>query len=315
MHLVDKKYRILNEQMFHTLKSKRLPNFGAYISYLITNPPFKPNVAGVAGSCIGASLGTLLALWGSVTLYEKLGFSFPMAMGAFFGGCGLLAILCGVANRWILKPKTASERHAKRVTDVAKVYFISIQRRKIHKELDPIAAQLLETSAFYWLKIQQLLSGSFWGSSDLSAHYHAIKEQTIQATDQAMHEALILCVDCLGEPQRKRSAELRDALEDMFSLDIQDALSGLKQVARADSSEYAHRSPQAQVIFEPVREIATRLQELSIEIERISSDVIMQSQDPAQKNATAPIDLVLSELKALQQAEQELEEHQKLQGN
>ena len=93
-----------------------------------------------------------------------------------------------------------------------------------------------------------------------------------------------------------------------MDLDIADALQGLKQMAKADWTAYAHQSPQSQAVSVHGRLIAERLQDLADDVEAKSSEVAVHSATTGGLQSLEALDGVLGELRTVKQAESELEQ-------
>lgn len=280
--------------MFFSDRSTRLPNLSAYLEFIRKE----------------SRVAMPLPEW------IKLGYF--AAAAAFVIGVGthhaLVATIGALAGAALLFPALKSLAHAKRnarwvrkkaIQTAAEPYFESMHRRKLHKELDAAAAQLLEACAHYWSRSRAELAGGVWVGA-----YGPLEAQMRAAVDDAMGEALIQCSICIGQPQSNRKDELRSVFDDLASLDIEDALGGLRTIAKADSSKYAHQSPHMSAAFEPVRQIADKLRESCEEIERTASELRLQGPVPTPTQAAHALETVLSELRAVRQADIELDEQQ-----
>lgn len=283
-------------------KNKRLPHFTAYLAVAHEAASRSKRSVWGAGSCVGMVAG-LPAMFFLLSSMVDWGWAL---LGTLILGPTLIAILLGIAEKFVGKPRTADERRQLEFLGVLTRYQQSVG--KLHKELDPTAAQLLEACAFYWQRVHVTLNGPAW-TDGTPARFLAIREQALRAADAAMEEATSLCVSCLGKPERSRSDALKNALEDFRDLDIEDALDGLRRVATADSSKYAHHSPHIDVVFAPVRDIAERLKLLSAEVERMSTEAMQRSTEAIPlANSSSSIDLVLREMAETRAAERELDE-------
>jgi hypothetical protein len=283
-------------------KNKRLPQFSAYLAVAHEAASrAKRSVWGVGG-CVGAAAGLP-----AIFLLTNLMFGWLVAGAVtLFLGPALIAVALAIADRFVSRPRNEQERRQLAYLGVLNRYQGSVG--KLHKELDPTAAQLLEASAFYWRRIHSTLNGPAW-TDGASGRFAAIREQALRAADAAMEEATALCVNCLGKPERSRQEALKDALKDLKDLDIDDALDGFRRAATADSSKFAHHSPHINLVFEPVRGIAERLKALSAEVERMSTDALRRSYESAPlAQSTSTIDLVLREMSETRAAERELDE-------
>lgn len=283
-------------------KNKRLPHFTAYLAVAHEAASRAKRSVWGAGSCVGMVVG-LPALFFLFASMMDWGWAL---LGTVVLGPTLIAILLGIAEKFVSKPRSEDERRQLAYLGVLTRYQQSVG--KLHKELDPTAAQLLEACAFYWQRIHGTLNGPAW-TEGTPPRFMAIREQALRAADAAMEEATSLCVNCMGKPERSRSDALKNVIEDFRDLDIEDALDGLRRVATADSSKYAHHSAHINVVFPPVRDIAERLKMLSAEVERLSTDAMQRSTEAVPlANSSSSIDLVLREMAETRAAERELDE-------
>lgn len=186
------------------------------------------------------------------------------------------------------------------------------QQRKLHKQLDPSMSQLLEAAAYHYSRIVAATSGKFWTSDQLPAHWRSVREQALAAAEQAMEELIMLGSTCMGEPETNRGKAIKEAVEDLVDFDIVVAIGELRDVAAADWTKFSHHSPNTKHAFEPARDIAERLKKLADEIESRSEEVIKESgvRIPVE-SAVSSIDVVLSEMTSVSEAEEELQHRTK----
>lgn len=183
------------------------------------------------------------------------------------------------------------------------------QQRRFHKRMDPSMSQLLEAAAFHYSRIQAATTGSFWSSELLPAHWRSVRSQSLEAAEQAMEQLVVLAMPCVGDPQTDRGTAFKEAVEDLVDLDLGMAFDSLREVATADWTRYAHRSPNTKAAFEPGRAIAERMKRLADEVEQRAEDAVKESGEtlPAD-SAVNSLDVVLSEISAVEKAEDELQQ-------
>ncbi|MBV6458891.1 MAG: hypothetical protein HONBIEJF_02030 [Fimbriimonadaceae bacterium] len=287
------------------MKSNKLPNFGAYLDYALrTTVPKRKGLPNIAG---------FLAFAGMITGFyfgvDQIFSLIPTILLTVFVGLPLVGSITTWIDSLMKRPRNSIEHEEVRQHGVVTDLFSRAESRKLHKELDPSAAQLLEACAYYWSAVHRSLTGPAWGSDEnLGGHYAMLRQQSLQAADQAMLEATLLCAQCVGQPQRKKSEDLKEAFEDLFDLDWEDALDNFRRVAKAESHEYAHQSPNIKQVFYPVRDIAERLKLLAQEVEKVSSEIVHSKVALPGSGAVSSIDLVLKEFQLSRQAEAELEQ-------
>lgn len=284
-------------------RNNRLPNFAEYLAYAsVHESPKKKGLPTWLGFLIGA--GALAAFYAPVSKALAL---FPTILMTFCVGLPIVGMVIAGIDYALRRPRTQVEQEEANRHKIIGDLLDRAQNKKLYRQMDPTAAQLLEASAYYWSKIHKTLAGPAWTRTDISGHYATLRDHSIQAADQAMLEATMLCAPCVGEPQRKKSSDLANALEDLFDLDWEDALEGFRRVAKSESSDYAHRSPHIGQVFQPTRDIAERLKLLSEEVERVSSEMLLSKTSDSSFGSVSSIDLVLHELQMARQAEAELE--------
>lgn len=180
--------------------------------------------------------------------------------------------------------------------------------RKLHKWMDPSVVHLLEAGAYHWTRVHTALATPAWQQAGLARHWTTVREQARQAAHDAMAELLVLSMSAISPPERDKEDELKDVIDDFLDLDIADALQGLKQIVRTDSAEWSTPSSHARLVFEQGRAIAERLQRLADEVEQARVDVGQVGSPELGPESTQSIDIVLGELRAIRQAETELEQ-------
>lgn len=267
---------------------KRLMYFRGYLARLETRPKrwaklWTVPVAAVVTGALGAAL------------------SFPPALilvAAVVAG--------GLAGGWAAKQMRGKLSEREQLFDQAVHSFGQVERRnKLHKELDPTVGQILEAAAFHWTRVATIIDSPLWES----AQYQALRTQTRMAADEVMAELVTMGSWCLGTPQKTRKQDLGSVFEDLAELDIDDAIKGFKRIAKTASREYAHQSPYAATVFEPMRQMAEKLKTLADEIEATAEQTRLTTQRTGATEVSS-IDMILRELKAVRQAERELDDEQ-----
>lgn len=273
--------------------SKKLPHFSEYMiaeaakmkarkRTFLTTPVLALSIVAALGVTVG------------------LAFAMPVLAPVSWVPAGV--ILGGwltFAERKVREPKTAEDRYNDEIDAVLKRYLESMEYRRLHRDLDYTAAQLLEATAYYWNKIRLQLNTPSWAGDAAPLHLRAARNQTLEAIDQAMHEQISLCVRCLALPGQKKT-DFRDMIEDVIGLDVDRMLDGLRGGATVKKGYHSDHLPE---IFEPARAIAERLRDLSTEIEQMSLENMRELQ---QTGARGSIDSVIKNLRDIQIAEAEL---------
>lgn len=288
-------------------RSKSTPSLVAFLEWRtqLANKKSVPWIVpvGCLGALFGApTLGYLIA--------QRIG-----ALGGIFSGVLIAIVLVGIMaslEATASKPKNPQEAQEKEIRDgVAKLSEL-LEERKLHKWMDPIILQVLEAAAYHWQRINNLLTGPVWSSATIGAHWTGIRDQAAHASQRAMDELILMSIACIGKPERDKSKAVQEIFEDLKDLDVIDALQRLGRVATDDWENYAYHSPQASRIFESARRNAEKLKALADELERQTGSIPVEVTAPGLVDATASqsIDVVLSEMTAIREAEQELERRQ-----
>ena len=285
--------------------NKRFPNLADYLRKVVerrlsrvarlstmigcglvaTVTPIVALLAGLIGGTIGAGLlGATLAM--------------PLSIFAWY-----------LVDKKLRKPKSPEEAHRMEAWKGASQLLSLEQQRRLHKLMDPTMSQLLEAAAYHYVRLDNAVSSEFWNRDSLPAHWRSVRSQAIEAADQAMEELVMLALPCMGEPQSDRGKAFKEAFEDLFDLDFMMAIGNLREVATADWTRYAHRSPNAPLAFTAARPLAERLKRLADEIERKTGEAAVAVGTPIEVTSAADsIDVVLSEIKAVKEAEDELQQ-------
>ena len=284
---------------------KRFPNLGEYLRKVVEKRIWrKQKIAGA----IGCGLVT--------TLTPLAGLAFGFGFGSL--GIGLLAAAVAmplslyawyVIDKRLRKPRTPEEERRMEAWKGAATLLNMDQQRRLHKMMDPSMSQLLEAAAYHYVRIDSAVSSEFWNRESLPAHWRSVRSQALEAADQAMEELLMLALPCIGEPQSDKGKAFKEAFEDLFDMDFLLAIGNLKEIASADWTKYAHKSPNAPLAFTAGRPLAERLKKLADTIEQSATEVAAESGRFVQVgSAAASIDVVLSEIAAVKEAEDELQE-------
>lgn len=272
----------------------------------VPNP--RETVAHTAG-CLTGVLGVPLAgLW--------IGMAFGLVPGLI---ASVVAIPVSLGVWYALSRRAAKPRSEQEAREIQRRYAVHHlrglkQNRKLHKHVDSQILQVMEAGAYHWLRIHDVLDAREWRSKDLGGHWKSLREQALQAADQAMMDIAVYAQSCIGKPNRERKDDIEEIFEDFFEGDFSDAMGGLRTVMKTDWRDYSHHSPNARAVFDPCRQIAERLKMLADEVDQMNfrrAQEVVEVQD--QPEAVDSIDLILSELRATKQAEAELgdddEEH------
>lgn len=292
------------------LKSK-YPHMAEYIDHHRHDPVQARIEAAMGKGCLfGGALVPVAAIG-----FGALGFLlFKHPIAAI--GMGLLGGVTGtVLGGWLMQRMTkkagqftsSEEEMLKKAGEAARHFRKLDSDRKLHKWIDPVAAQLLEAGAFHWGRLNKALESQVWQNKETASHWSGLKERVENAANIAMAELVVLVSGCVGEPSKDRKEDLKEAFEDFAELDIADALQGLLKVSSRPATDYIFKSPRSREIFEPAKNIAHRLQQLADEMEQKTEELRIVSMDiPQEASSVDSIDVLLGEIRAVDQAEKEL---------
>ncbi|HRJ27506.1 MAG TPA: hypothetical protein PLO61_08370 [Fimbriimonadaceae bacterium] len=288
-------------------RSKKLPNFRQYLADQVQRVPRNEETYFAIGGCIVTPLAVGLSFFLLKTLITPL-------VAALVSGLIVMPVMFAISaiiSKRLSQPRNPAEADHVARHQVAKQWTHLADKSKLHRELDPVAGQLLEAGAFYWKRTQDTLKTPAWQREDLPAHWKSMRDQAMEASQSAMDDLFMLLKDCTGKPDKSRKDDLTSAFEKFGALEILDAAQELLMVATGDASQYAYRSPVLPVVFEPAKMLAEKLRDLSNEIESMTREVQAKvASGPANFSSVGTIDLLLDEMKSIQQAERELGDDQ-----
>ncbi|MFI5385180.1 MAG: hypothetical protein ACHQ50_03575 [Fimbriimonadales bacterium] len=206
----------------------------------------------------------------------------------------VIFITTAVRISWALQqPRNPDEQRQMRVFENAKFLSRAYYAHQIH----PFAGRLLEGCAYHRARVLAAVDKPGWEMS----HLRGVREQAIKAANDAMDDAMQICVSFAG-PGHSRGAAWKDLAQDFAEGQIGDALARLQTMLEADKAgEIVDRRKLPPELW-PVYEIAIKLQRLASEMEASTRQVA----GPAETQ-TNSLDQVLSDLAAIRQAEKELD--------
>lgn len=275
-------------------RSKHYPHLGDYLDVRLAEMRQGYNY-GVAGGVIGGIAGLLGALFGIlvgtgvvnpssgviVAVWFFLNIIISLAIGAFF-----------LSHKKRRERQNAARNHQKDSEKVAKDMLQSVGRRKLHKELDPVAGRLLEEGCRNFMRIQKALDTAFWAGEDLPAHWQGFRDQARLVSNQAMDEILVIFAGCMSKPPANTG----------FFDFIEDVVDNFKGGSIPDSDTIPAG-------YEQAREIAERLKLLASEVEDATGHVFKDATVADDFISTANLESTLNELRTIRKAEDELREN------
>lgn len=283
-------------------RSKRFPYLRDYIDKTLEEAT-REMVQSVPPIAFGVAAMGAMALFASLV---AAGAWIAALAGCAVFGVASLAVGATVVRRQRLQNDPEARRRSEVARFAGELKQLS-EQRKLHRWVDPVALQYLEASAYQWARLRSALSGAQWSGPDVPPYWAGLKKQAEQAADLAMGDLMILCKGCVGPPRQDKESEIKGIVEDLVDLDIADALQGLKRMASSDWTAYAHQSPQLAAVLPTVRSVSERLASLAEEIGAKSAEFAQTGLPPMGARSVDSIDVVLGELRAVEQAEQELD--------
>lgn len=273
-------------------RNKGLPHLAEYVSRVTQQGD------GSMSPGLGCALSATMSGVGFFLLERFL----PLPLAAVLAGLVLLPVFTGLVTLWIKhldRPKSKQEERRREAYEAVLYMANAASRGKLHKRVDRAVGLLLEECARNWLRIYDAMSGPFWDDDDLPAHWKDIRRQARTAADNAMNDAIVILKPVLAEDERQAGAQdwVADILSTFLNVDQPDIVEPLPPV------------------FLPARDVAQSLRDLADEIE---STAQRATNDPAFKEqfeSGTQISHVLSELRAIREAETELTQELGRSGN
>lgn len=223
-------------------------------------------IAGVSGGLAGSTGALLFLPWGAC-----LGFV------------------------WLLRsrrPKPMVNERAREATAVAQTMGLMLQKRRLHRDLDPGSLILLEECARHWHRARAALDGPFWTHGMVPEYYRQVRHKALVSLDESMDEVLL-----------HYRAWLPDAVRSRHPFDYVDEAMESVMGRRSAAGNFP---PPA---FGPVRIIADKLMELANETERLSQEARLDPEVAAAATPGRSLDQTLSELRSMREAEAELRQN------
>jgi hypothetical protein len=163
------------------------------------------------------------------------------------------------------------------------------QLNRLHRDLSEATLTVLDEVARTRLEIKHMLETPFWNRPDLSESHRTIKQQALNAADQAMMDAVM-----------QFRASLPDKVQNRQFMDyVDEGVEGFMKSPR-------RRAKFAEVGFDSAFSIAQKLQSLRTEIEQITRVAQAHHGEVAANIPGGLVDLTMAEIRTMRQAEEEL---------
>jgi len=277
--------------MFFKTSQKRFPSLCIYVQHATARQ-------NASGAEIGAvSMMTLAGLMVPGALVLGFVFAQPLlALLVGFGGLGSAVASLRSFNR----AKASVDRLDLEAAEANELLAEALRRGKLHRITGEATTALLEECATQWSRVRQALESPFWTSPNLPPHYKNVRDQAARAADRAMDEAVVLLHHELEFPYRSGIADrtsLSDLVEGIFGVQLPD------MNARTSALPLSYQS---------VRQLADKLLDLAETVESLTVEVARDPSVQSEFKADTALDMALSDMKSIHQAEVEL--RQNLQG-
>lgn len=272
--------------LFVTSRRNNLPNLSRYVAHNATRNP-----GGGAAQTTGCMLSGLAA--------AMVGFFLMRLLGPIFAGAvsllivlPILAALIGMWVKYLNRPRSEEEERRQEAHEAIVYMNSALAAGKLHRKIDPAAGILLEECARHWSRVHEALSGTFWEDRDLPGHWKAVRDQALTAANRAMDDIIVMLKPVLAtrNPQAASHEFISSIMESFFNVESQMPVEPLP----------------AQYL--PARDIAQKLMMLANEVETTAQRAARDDSFKQHYSSGSQIDVVLSELRAIQEAETELEQ-------
>ncbi|HSI73416.1 MAG TPA: hypothetical protein VK934_09580 [Fimbriimonas sp.] len=163
-----------------------------------------------------------------------------------------------------------------------------MNKRRLHRDLSPDVAAILEEAASQWCRARTALLSPYWNRSELSLHMQQVRDNSLKAAERTMMELMILFSTSVPEqPGNWNIAEVADEVlgKDIFA-----------------SRNSRHMSP----FFEQAITLVEQMKSLADESEQVSRQLVNDPMIGAQAKPGTALEATLSELRSIRQAEEEL---------
>lgn len=263
-------------------RNRKLPHLSDYLNER------SPTSANSNRDTISGGIGFVSAVGAMVPLWQHIGW-WSIAAGL----CIVLPVISGIVKsfwdwKWPLNDRQRRETEYEELHNQLKGY---LDESRLDRHLDPICAALFEESSRHWIRISELFDGPDWNRSNLPSHYRMLRTESLAAADEAMEDLiLMLQKGILKQPKRKDWMDVfNDCLEFLGS-------------RRFDEGDVRYPAE-----YGPARTIAGKLAILAEEVESVAIQRATEATESAYSSPAA-IDAILGELRAIKQAESELQE-------
>ena len=280
--------------MFSTGRSKHYPRLGEFIERRVQASREGDAALGVVGGVVGIVAGVLGGIFGVLAGMGVVSAS-PQVIATIVVALNL-GVWLAIGGFWLAAKRRRAERRPRRhqrqaEATLAQMHY-ALYRRRLHRDLDPVAGTLLEEAARIYLRLRQTLEGPFWSGRDLPEHWKTVRGQALRASDEAMDEIVVILADCL------KTGRAQSGVFELVEQVVDSIKGGTIPAADGTPSGFAQ-----------AREIAAGLGKLAGEIETATEQVVREESVAADFSSLNSIDLCLGELRTVRQADEEMREN------
>ena len=241
----------------------------------------------------GCTMAALMSAIAFVGLERIMPLFFAGALTLFI----VLPLLAGLSSVWVnhlSRPRNEEEERRQEAHEAILFMNTALTKGKLHRRIDKAVGLLLEECARQWLRVHDAVSGTFWEDKNLPMHWKHVRDQSKSAANRAMDDLIVMLKPVLEARQQQTSTQefIGDVLETFLNVPSEGPLEPI---------------PAA---FLPARDIAQKLMQLADEVEETAQRAAHDPSFREHYSSATQIDHVLSELRAIKQAESEL--HQEI---
>ncbi|MFQ3668275.1 MAG: hypothetical protein SNJ61_05230 [Fimbriimonadaceae bacterium] len=243
--------------------------------------------------------------------------SVPLAILGGICSAPLWGLLIFGISRLIYNRRLRTARAASRAALVIDFLEESVRKNRLHKDVDPVAVQILEACASYRHRIATLLGGAVWERRARVEHWARVRSDSLRSADEAMDDVILICQPYIGRGVGRKSIDWKGFLKELADGDIEDAFEALigqdddkkrksksKDLPSRGKSELGDSSSMP-ANLRPAYDIALKLKSLAAELEA-STEAAASA--PGSTGEGSSIDSVLEQLRQVHRAEAELDD-------
>jgi hypothetical protein len=275
--------------MLFSDKSKQLPYLSDYLEVAASRRPtietgnFQVGFVALLAGAFGAGLCVVA---GAAALPVILAAGVA-SMGSYYIGAkngGKLAVKRPTDEQLLIEQQSR---------EVVLRMHASMNKRRLHRDLSADVSAVLEEAAAQWCRARTSLLSPYWTRTDLSAHMHQVREQSMAAAERTMSELMILFATSV--PEQPGNWNLAEVADEVLGKNV---FSGVNR---------RHMSP----FFDQAVGLVEQLKDLADEAEAVSRQLVSDPNLGAQGRPGAALEATLAELRQLRQAEDELRQDMK----